>query len=220
MIIVSLTDIHGSSAGIERIADELAAADVVVLAGDLTNFGHKRDAERIIQAVARHARRVLAVPGNCDYPDVLATMDEHGISIHGSHTIIDGVGFVGVGGSLPAPGLTPFELSEDELKHLLDGAVEGLPDSTPMILVAHQPPIDTLSDRIYSGEHVGSNAVRSFIETHQPILCLTGHIHEAAGIASLGDTQIVNPGPFGRGGYTYAVIGQTVEQLEIRHWTS
>ncbi len=220
MIVLALTDIHGSNTAIQRITDELEAADVVILSGDLTNFGHRRDAEQIIQDVTQHARRVLAVPGNCDYPDVSSYMDELEISLHGAHKIIDGIGFVGVGGSLPAPGSTPFEFSEDELKSLLDGAVDGLPDGTPMILVAHQPPFGTPSDQIYSGEHVGSTAVRTFIEAYQPMLCLTGHIHEAAGITSLNLTQIVNPGPFGRRGYAYAVVGQTVEQLEIRHWVS
>jgi Icc-related predicted phosphoesterase len=218
MIVLALTDIHGSYAALPRIADELEAADVVILSGDLTNFGHKRDAERIVRDVTQCARRVLAVPGNCDYPDVSAYMDELEINLHGTHKIIDGMGFVGVGGSLPAPGSTPFEFSEEELRSLLDSAAEGLPEGTPTILVAHQPPFGTPSDQIYSGEHVGSTAVRSFIEAYQPMLCLTGHIHEAAGIHPLSRTQIVNPGPFGRRGYAYAVVGQTVEQLEIRHW--
>jgi Icc-related predicted phosphoesterase len=220
MIVLALTDIHGSQNAIGRISGELETADVVVLTGDVTNFGHRRDAQRIIQDVTQRARSVLAVPGNCDYPDVSAYMDEIGINLHGRHTVIGGVGFVGLGGSLPAPASTPFELDENELHSLLEAAVTDFPDETPMILVAHQPPFDTPSDRIYSGEHVGSTAVRSFIETYQPILCLTGHIHEAAGIAALDRTQIVNPGPFGRRGYTYAVVGHVVEKLEIRHWDS
>jgi Icc-related predicted phosphoesterase len=220
MILVALSDIHGSYTAIHRIAEALEAADVVLLTGDLTNFGHRRDAERIIQDVTQHARRVLAVPGNCDYPDVSAYMDELDINLHGKNKIIDGVSLVGVGGSLPAPGSTPFEFGESELQSLLDAAAQDLPDNSPMILVSHQPPLGTPSDRVHSGDHVGSTAVRSFIEAHQPMLCLTGHIHEAAGISSLNKTRIVNPGPFGQGGYTYAVVGEMVEELEIRRWES
>jgi Icc-related predicted phosphoesterase len=217
MIIVALTDIHGSEIALDQIAADLEAADVVILAGDLTSFGHRREAGRVIQDVTRFARNVLAVPGNCDYPDVSAYMDELGINLHGSHKVIDGIAFLGVGGSLPAPGSTPFEFNEAELERLLADAIGDLPSASPKVLVSHQPPVNTASDQIYSGEHVGSTAVRSFIETFQPMLCLTGHIHEAAGVSTLGRTRIVNPGPFGRGGYTFAVVEGDVEQLEIRH---
>lgn len=216
MIVVALADIHGSQGAIQRISAELEAADVVVLSGDVTNFGHKRDAMRVIQEINRYADRLLAVPGNCDYPDVSDYLDDLGINLHGRHQVVDGIGFLGVGGSLPAPGSTPFEFGDDELGGFLLDAAKDLPNDIPMILVAHQPPLDTPSDQIYSGEHVGSSAVRAFIEAQQPMLCLTGHIHEAAGIASLNQTRIVNPGPFGRGGYVYAVVGQEIEQLEIR----
>lgn len=218
MIILALTDIHGSHTEIQRIGDEMESADLVILSGDLTNFGHKRDAERVLHEVMQRARNVLAVPGNCDYPDVAAHLDGLGINLHGAHRVIDDIAFLGLGGSLPAPGMTPFEFSEDELDALLTEAATDLPSSLPLVLVAHQPPYGTESDRIYSGDHVGSISVRTFIETHHPILCLTGHIHEAAGMTSLDRTRIANPGPFGRGGYVCATIGQTVEQLEIRHW--
>jgi hypothetical protein len=53
---------------------------------------------------------------------------------------------------------------------------------------------------------VGSRAVRRFIEQYQPLLCLTGHIHEAAGMDRIGRTVIVNPGPIARGGFVRAEI--------------
>ncbi|HLC03691.1 MAG TPA: metallophosphoesterase [Anaerolineales bacterium] len=218
MIILAVTDVHGDFAAIPRIAADLEAADVVILSGDLTNFGRRRDAERVLQAITRYARRVLAVPGNCDYPEVSAYLDELGINLHGTNKVIKDIGLFGVGGSLPAPGSTPFEFSEDELRNLLTTAAEDLPKDTPTILVSHQPPFGTKNDEVFAGDHVGSKAVRSFIEARQPILCLTGHIHEAAGIDSIDGTRIVNPGPFSRGGYTYAVVREGLEQLEIRDW--
>lgn len=41
---------------------------------------------------------------------------------------------------------------------------------------------------------VGSTAVRSVIERHQPPLALFGHIHEARGISRIGKTLCINPG--------------------------
>jgi len=218
MNLVALTDIHDDIAGIPKMAADLEAADVVLLAGDLTNFGHKPAAERVIQAVTRFARRVLAVPGNCDYPDIASYLDDLHVSLHGHCEIIDGVALVGVGGSLPAPGTTPLEFSEAELARILAEATPGPGSQLPLVLVAHQPPFRTLSDQIHTGEHVGSTAIRSFIEERRPLICFTGHIHEAAGIDMLDQTRLVNPGPFGKGGYAYAELDNEVNRLEIRRW--
>jgi hypothetical protein len=50
--------------------------------------------------------------------------------------------------------------------------------------------------------HVGSRAIRQFIERHQPPLVLSGHIHESPRIScsyrdAIGRTVVVNPGQFG-----------------------
>ncbi len=41
---------------------------------------------------------------------------------------------------------------------------------------------------------VGSQAVRDFIEAHQPLLGLHGHVHESKGTQTLGRTLVINPG--------------------------
>ena len=45
-----------------------------------------------------------------------------------------------------------------------------------------------------------------FIERARPALCLTGHIHESAGTDRIGDTVIVNPGPFRHGRYAMCTL--------------
>jgi Icc-related predicted phosphoesterase len=49
----------------------------------------------------------------------------------------------------------------------------------------------------------------------QPVLCLTGHIHEGRGMDSIGRNRVVNPGVLSRGGYVYARVGRRVEEREI-----
>jgi Icc-related predicted phosphoesterase len=66
----------------------------------------------------------------------------------------------------------------------------GTADLTRTIVLFHTPPHDTLLDRaaldgrfvdhVPLDLHVGSIAVRRFIETRQPLLTLHGHIHESA----------------------------------------
>jgi hypothetical protein len=78
-------------------------------------------------------------------------------------------------------------------------------------MVSHTPPADTALDRIRSGKHVGSAAVRQFIESHHPDLVICGHIHESRGIDSLGSTVMVNCGPACDGSYALIELGDQVE---------
>jgi Icc-related predicted phosphoesterase len=82
------------------------------------------------------------------------------------------------------------------------------------ILVAHCPPYQTAIDRIHSGLHVGSHSVRRFLETYQPDLCISGHIHEAPGEDVIGHTRLVNPGMLAQGGYV--TVSCTPESLTAR----
>jgi Icc-related predicted phosphoesterase len=72
-------------------------------------------------------------------------------------------------------------------------------------------------DKAWIGSYVGSREIRKFIETKKPMLCITGHIHEARGVDEIGETRIVNPGAFKSG--NYAVIemeGRRVRDVYLR----
>jgi Icc-related predicted phosphoesterase len=194
----------------------LESADLIVLAGDLTMFGRRHAASEMIGAVAKHCASVLAVPGNCDYPEVEEYLVEKGMGLHGRSQIFRGVTFFGLGGSLPCLGNTPNEYTEDELARLLDTASEGVEPNSPSVLVSHQPPADTALDLANNGAHVGSASVRACIEALQPEVCFTGHIHEARGTDTIGRTTLINPGPLAAGGYAYMVLEEGVETVEIR----
>ena len=63
-------------------------------------------------------------------------------------------------------------------------------------------PRDTLCDLTHAKVHVGSRALRRFVERHQPPLVLAGHIHESPRVSSsyrdrIGRSLVVNPGQFG-----------------------
>ncbi len=215
MIIVALADMHGNTHHLEKIAHDLRAADVTLLVGDLATFRHDAAVE-VVEAVRAYNERLLAVPGNCDAPSLGDYLTQEGINLDGRTAVIDDVAFVGLGGSLPCPIATPNEYSEEELEATLQRALDDLPSDMPHVLVSHQPPFDTTTDLANAGEHVGSRAVRSAIARLQPLVCFTGHIHEGRGTDSIGNTRIVNPGPFWQGTYAYAEIDDGVELLEIR----
>jgi Icc-related predicted phosphoesterase len=67
------------------------------------------------------------------------------------------------------------------------------------IYVTHTPPYDTALDVGRKGRHLGSRALRAFIEQYQPPLTLHGHIHESPHESGhyaeqSGGTWSINPG--------------------------
>ncbi len=81
-------------------------------------------------------------------------------------------------------------------------ALAAASDPTTTIYVLHSPPRDTACDVISTRQHVGSRAIRAFVEAHQPRLVLSGHIHESPRVSGawrdrVGGTPVVNPGQFG-----------------------
>ncbi|MGA2630297.1 MAG: metallophosphoesterase [Terriglobia bacterium] len=71
------------------------------------------------------------------------------------------------------------------------------------VAVMHSPPFETRCDVLFNGEHIGSRAIRRWIERHQPLLTLHGHIHESPKQSGsffdrIGSTVVINPGASGR----------------------
>jgi Icc-related predicted phosphoesterase len=67
------------------------------------------------------------------------------------------------------------------------------------VYVIHAPPARTKLDMLFGREHIGSGAVREFIEKFQLPLTLHGHIHESRQVSGsisdrIGRTWSLNPG--------------------------
>ncbi len=69
------------------------------------------------------------------------------------------------------------------------------------IYVIHTPPEDTHLDQVRGGKHVGSMAVRLFIEQRQPYLTLHGHIHETVEVSGDFKERIGNTFCFSSGNH-------------------
>lgn len=218
MKIINLVDIHGNNHPIERIRDELSSVDLVILSGDLTHFGSGEQAAELIETIRLSNQNIIAVTGNCDTKGVDDYLAKQKINLHGRTKKIGGINFIGAGGSLPCPSPTPTVYTEQQYKEILASSFKGAKKSAPTIMVCHQPPYDTTNDTVANGEHVGSHAVRNFIKENKPLVCFTGHIHEAAGIDEIYGTKVVNPGPLGAGSYAYLEITDKIESLEIRNF--
>lgn len=101
--------------------------------------------------------------------------------------------------------LTPHRFDPSSRTPTISSALDALAETTPVeetIFVLHSPPRDTRCDMTAARQHVGSRAIRAFIERLGPPLVLGGHIHESPRVSTsyrdtIGRTVVVNPGQFG-----------------------
>jgi hypothetical protein len=187
MRFLAVTDFHNDYTRVPEILKKAGTVDGTLLAGDLTEFGPTDNAEKILKELPKP---ILAVPGNCDPLDMVDLLESEDVNLHEKKTILNGITFVGIGGSNPTPFNTPFELSEDEIRKKLERLVKGI--SGTAILISHAPPKGH-GDTIPGGAHVGSTSVADLAPSFKAIVC--GHIHEDRSVSMLGNTLVVNPGP-------------------------
>lgn len=108
MIVAAIGDLHVTETSESRyrqlFAEISAAADVLVLCGDLTNFGKTTEAERLAEDLSACAIPKVGVLGNHDYEagqpeEVCRILHGAGVTLLDDQpVVIDGVGFAGVKG--------------------------------------------------------------------------------------------------------------------------
>lgn len=213
---VVLGDVHGR---IRRVCEipELANAAGVILTGDLTTLGGTAAARHVIESIEAVHPVVLAQIGNMDRPEVNDWLEARGVNLHRHvRELLPNVALLGVGGSTFSPFGTPSEFPEARFSEWLEALAQRAGSTPILVLAAHNPPYNTVCDRTSDGLHVGSSAVREFIEVYQPAVCLCGHIHESVGMERLGRTIVVNPGPFSAGCYALLTLARSGIEVSLR----
>ena len=185
MKILAIADLHGAQYRLNLVLRNIATykPDVVVICGDLTQFGPGEVATNLLNQIPI---RTLAVPGNIDTFDVDQGINtSSATNLDRRQMMLQGIPFVGIGREIPSE--LPDILIDDEstkkpLKKLL----------TPScILVTHYPPYKS-QDKIFIGTHGGSKELRRIVDSYKPCLVLCGHIHEDPGMTTIGGTTVVN----------------------------
>jgi hypothetical protein len=216
MQLVCITDLHGRLEALQRILADAGRPEVVLLGGDLTNFGSPKDVDRVIQVVQQAAPAlVLAVAGNCDSAAIDQRLDELGVGLHGRGRTCGNVGIHGLSG-IPPWKRGMYQLSEEELDAALQAGYAATRDARQHVLLAHVPPRGTRLDRTFFWTHAGSAAVRSFVDRVQPTLVFCGHIHEGRGIETVGATTVCNCGFGGHGEYAMAELAVDAVRVSLR----
>src|ERR1700744_6557736 len=135
MRIAASADLHFSSQSYAKLRDQFERvrddADVLVLAGDLTNYGQPNEMEPLLNVLVRLRIPTVVVLGNHDYEsgkeeDLCRMMVTAGIKVlDGTAYERDGVGFAGTKGFVGGFGrgmLTAF--GEREIKEFVRASVD------------------------------------------------------------------------------------------------
>lgn len=193
MRILAFSDLHRDLDQAARLVAASGDFDVVIGAGDFAS--QHNGLEETIEALRPIETPTVLVPGNNETDEALRAACEGWESatvLHGDGAEVGGVPFWGLGAGIPVtPWGWSFDLDEPEAAEMLSGCPEGA------VLVVHSPPQGHV-DRMGSGGHMGSTAIRDAIESRRPRLAVCGHIHDSWGERSRrGETEIANLGPAG-----------------------
>lgn len=217
--IAAAGDLHAEERVRARIDDAFAqvayAADVVLLAGDLTAHGEPEEVEVVAAACATLDVPVFAVLGNHDYHanrvDELTTLLEDArvtvLERSWARTTIGGatLGIAGTKGFVGGfPGSTLPDFGEPLLRQVyaetgkdvaaLDRALAEIADCTLRIALLHySPTMSTLGGEPESiWTFLGTNRLDGPIQKHRPDLVLHGHAHEGTFAGAIGTVPVYN----------------------------
>jgi Icc-related predicted phosphoesterase len=185
MRLYASADIHGSQYRLNIILKNIERykPDIVVICGDITQFGPGSLAKTLLDQIPI---RTLAVHGNIDTSDVVqAISNTRAVNMHLRQININNESFIGIGGDIPT------DLFECKIKN--NSATIPIKDAinSNTILISHVPPYNTM-DKVFIGRHIGSKELLRLVEETKPRLVLCGHVHEDPGVTRLNKSIIVN----------------------------
>jgi Icc-related predicted phosphoesterase len=222
MKILVIADMHGYSDDVSTFFKKIDATDfdLIICPGDFTDmfnqppgFSQHNIADLILQKLVAFRTPLLCVPGNHDPYEIIDAFEEYDVNLHGKVKKFKGETFMGWGGAV-TPFHTAFEPTEEETREALEDMGKKVGDD--FILISHNPPKNTKLDRVATGEHVGSQVIRDFIEKKKPKLVITAHIHESSGEDRIGESPIFYPGPFYTGRYGVIDVQGKKVKCEIK----
>lgn len=199
MRIAATADLHFTPPQYGALRDQLSCvrneADVLVVAGDLTNYGKPEEMEPLLNALVRLRVPVIVVLGNHDYEsdkqaELMRMLTEAGVKVlDGSAYERDGVGFAGTKGFVGGFGrgmLTAF--GEQEIKTFVRAGIDEAVKleramsqlrTAKRVVVLHYSPIAATVDgealEIYP--FLGTSRLAEVVDRHGADIVLHGHAH-------------------------------------------
>ena len=199
MRIAATADLHFSPQSYDRLREPFTRvreeADVLVIAGDLTNYGKPDEMRSLLNALVRLRIPIVAVLGNHDYEsgqeqELMSMMTTEGIKVlDGSSYERDGIGFAGAKGFIGGFGrgvLTAF--GEKEIKAFVQASVDetmkleralSMLRTQKIVIVTHYSPVvETVRGEAPEiWPYLGSSRLADVIDRHGAVMALHGHAH-------------------------------------------
>jgi Icc-related predicted phosphoesterase len=217
--VAAAADVHTRETRREHTAQALAelrgAADVVLLAGDLTTYGRPVEARVLADACSSLDVPIFAVLGNHDWhanrrDDVVGILEEGGVTVldRSWETVsISGyeVGVVGVKGFIGGfAGLGLPDFGEPLMRELyaettaeveaLDEGLRSVSHCPVRLVVMHySPTVETIAGEppeIHA--FLGSDRLAAPLLEHQPDLVVHGHAHAGQFSGRIGELEVFN----------------------------
>lgn len=209
MKLLVISDLHAHNDVLDKMDSVFAQADAVLFGGDFAECFKPETGLEALESLCKKHDTIFAVLGNCDNEDFLEDLDEQDVNVEKSLVFHEGLAFAGSGGGTKFTGKTEFEREEDECLADFDIVTNSVSDGgdsslwNSLILISHNPPVGKAIDSFDGEHHAGSQKFTDFIIANKPLAVVCGHIHEGAGIETIGQTTVINPGSLGEAG-TYA----------------
>ena len=200
--------------------------DLLLYAGDdLSRFKDSEiDTDHLAElaCLTKH-QQALYVRGNDDLPPPTGPQfdTEYTTDLHERPYTYENLVFIGQEGSTQGPGLITY--TEDEVQEHLSKQRTACEDRTP-IFVTHTPPFGILDiGKRFGQQHIGSKAVKSFVNNVQPLLTVCGHCHQFGGRAeTLENGTVINiashDGPKDPGRYALITIDNADKSIEYNFY--
>jgi uncharacterized protein len=191
MKLLVFADLHGEVHLIKQIMEKAKESkpDILVCGGDLSNFVHNLNP--FTEALNTLELPVLMLHGNHESEhdiNILSQKYKNIINLHKGAYEKDNFIFFGHGGG-------GFSRRDEEFERIAVKFRKDLDPEKHLIFLTHAPPYDTKLDDMGMTGNVGSKSYREFIEQTQPILNISGHIHDNFGKKDkIGKTIVLNPG--------------------------
>lgn len=196
--VAAVADLHVREEGdshAELFAEMSEAADVIVVAGDLTDLGKSSQAERLARDVRSSSVPVVAVLGNHDHEcgqvdEVCAILKEAKVNLlDGSAVEIKGVGFVGAKGfaggfgrhmlgSFGEPAIKAMVSESVGEAMRLENAMRQVRSDRAMVVLHYAPIVETVvGEPLEIYPFLGSSRLAETIDRFRVSAVVHGHAH-------------------------------------------